>query len=625
MTASDPLLRVSGLRVTHQRSDGADTILAAVDLHIGRGETVGLVGESGSGKSMLAKAVLRLLPPRVHANGSVDLDGTHILDLSERAMSRLRGEKVTLLYQDPFTMLNPLLTAGGHLVEAQRAGRDRGRRPSAAAARLGALTRLAEVGITDPTVAKRYPFQLSGGMRQRVALATALARDPELLIADEPSTALDVTTQAEILALLKNVQRDRGMSLLLITHDLRVAFSTCDRIYVLYAGSVLEVARPAEMQQQPLHPYTQGLLRSEPSVERRLPVLTTITGAVPRPDDVGHQCVFAPRCAWATDVCRSERPELVPVGADRLSACARIADISDELAMATTTLEAAVDEIPTPSSDVPALLRIRGLRKVFGRSNRQTVAVDGIDLDVYEGESVGLVGESGSGKTTVGRCVVGLETATSGTLMLAGQAAHDYAAVDADTRSRLRRTAQIIFQDPYSSLDPQQTVGRALLETFRVNGVPRSTARSRVGELLEAVGLPAHYTSRLPAALSGGERQRVAIARALAVGPQLIVCDEPVSALDVSVQAQVLSVLRDVHRRNGISFLFITHDLAVVRQIVDRVYVLYRGKIVEHGSVADVLDHPTHEYTQRLVASIPRPPTAGAEPSATDGRLGVIG
>ena len=462
-------------------------------------------------------------------------------------------------------------------------------------------------------------------MRQRVALATALARDPELLIADEPSTALDVTTQAEILALLKNVQRDRGMSLLLITHDLRVAFSTCDRIYVLYAGSVLEVARPAEMQQQPLHPYTQGLLRSEPSVERRLPVLTTITGAVPR-RTTSAISACSPRDApgQLMSAVRSGR-NWFRWGADRLSACARIADISDELAMATTTLEAAVDEIPTPSSDVPALLRIRGLRKVFGRSNRQTVAVDGIDLDVYEGESVGLVGESGSGKTTVGRCVVGLETATSGTLMLAGQAAHDYAAVDADTRSRLRRTAQIIFQDPYSSLDPQQTVGRALLETFRVNGVPRSTARSRVGELLEAVGLPAHYTSRLPAALSGGERQRVAIARALAVGPQLIVCDEPVSALDVSVQAQVLSVLRDVHRRNGISFLFITHDLAVVRQIVDRVYVLYRGKIVEHGSVADVLDHPTHEYTQRLVASIPRPPTAGAEPSATDGRLGVIG
>lgn len=599
-----PLLSVTGLTVKHVARFGDRTILSGVDLAVARGETVGIVGESGSGKSMLAKAIMRLLPKDVHAVGVASFDGQDVLAASPRQAAALRGEQMTLLYQDPFTMLNPLLTAGGHIAEALRAGRSADRRPSRNQAGIDAQQRLTEVGITDPDVFRRYPFQLSGGMRQRVALATALARDPRLLIADEPSTALDVTTQAEILALLKSVQKARFMGLVLITHDLRVAFSVCDRIYVLYAGSLLEVGNAQDVERQPLHPYTQGLLLSEPAADRKLAALAAIAGSVPAPDDVAHQCVFAPRCEYARDVCIAGAPPLRDVG-DRLTACVRIEEISDQLAVRRKVSAATAAAVPVPTETVP-LLVVEDLVKIFaGHRGRPTTALNGVAFTVGRNESVGLVGESGSGKTTLGRCVVGLETPTSGSIVLDGMAAQDYAAVNSDIRRTLRKTAQIVFQDPYSSLDPKQSVRSALMETLRVNGVDRDVARRRVGELLSDVGLPAEYGPRMPAALSGGERQRVAIARALAVDPALIVCDEPVSALDVSVQAQILTLLQNIRRRTGVSYLFISHDLAVVRQIADRVYVLHHGSVVEQGSIDDVMDRPHHDYTKRLLASIP--------------------
>jgi peptide/nickel transport system ATP-binding protein len=600
--ARPALLTVSSLQVGYRRGEDQRTILSGVDLELPEGRTVGVVGESGSGKSMAAKAIMRLLPPRVQASGTIRYAGRDLGALGARQMAGLRGAEMSLLYQDPFSMLNPLLRCGDHIAEGLRLGSTRRSRSEL---RDEVIRRLAEVGIRDADVAGRYPFQLSGGMRQRVALAAALARDPRLLIADEPTTALDVTTQAEILDLLGSLQASRGMTLMLITHDLRVAFSVCDQVYVLYAGRVLEVGAAAAVQSGPLHPYTQGLLLSEPPVDRRAGGLTSIEGSVPAPDEVAGQCAFAPRCAWAVPACRSARPPLVEVEAERISACLRVAEIRSE--MVADRLRAHV-AAPAPVAQEPGsdlLVSARDLTKTFGAQRRKgapVAALRGVTLQVGAHESVGLVGESGSGKTTLGRCVVGLETPSGGQLLVSGMEAHDYGALDRDRRARLRRTVQMVFQDPYSSLNPRQTIGSMLGETLRVNG----RSEPAIEDLLGLVGLPTSYAERLPRALSGGERQRAAIARALAVGPRLLVCDEPVSALDVSVQAQILNLFGDLRRSLGLSYLFITHDLAVVRQVVDRVYVMYHGEIVEEGPVDRVLDDPQHPYTRRLIESIPR-------------------
>ena len=600
MTADTPLLDVENLRVEyHDRHGRRRTILSGVELKLSAGETVGIVGESGSGKSIFAKAVARLLPRDVHADGVIRFRGEDVMALTPRRMESLRGPGMTILYQDPFTMLNPLLRCGEHISEGLPGGYSRRSRKG----RLhpDAVARLAEVGITNPDVADQYPFELSGGMRQRVALASALARDPSLLIADEPSTALDVTTQAEILELLASVQRARGMGLILITHDLRVAFSVCSRIYVLYAGSVLETAPAVELEAEPLHPYSLGLLTSDPPVDYRVSPLPVIEGSVPAPDDVKGVCPFSPRCQWAAPECLSEQAlHLVDVGPARRSACVRLAAIRRELSGEHAVLATAAPPVGPVSLDRP-LLRVRDLRKVFNpHGERPNEALGGVSLDIGVNESVGLVGESGSGKTTLARCLVGLEIPTSGTIEIGG--------VDSSKRAlgTLHREVQIVFQDPYSSLDPYQPVGSAIKETLSVNGFDRSRIPDRIKELFGLVGLPETYIGRLPATLSGGERQRVAIARALAVEPRLIVCDEPVSALDVSVQAQVLNLFCELKDRLGLSYLFITHDLAVVRQVVDRVYVCYRGHIVEQGPVAEVLESPKDPYTIRLINSIPR-------------------
>jgi len=605
MSGSTPLLAIKGLHVTHAAVSGPRTILSGIDLEIGEGETVGIVGESGSGKSMTAKAVIGLLPPRLVATGSIRFRGRELIGAGERTIADLRGPSISLLMQDPFTMLDPLMQCGAQIVEGLRLVSPRA---SSSELRAEAVHRLAEVGIRDPEVARRYPFQLSGGMRQRVALAAALAANPDLLIADEPSTALDVTTQAEILELLRSLQRSRGMALLLITHDLRVAFSVCDRVHVFYAGRVLEAAPAAALSAEPLHPYGLGLMLSEPMVDQRAETLTAIPGSVPPPDTVSTRCAFAPRCEWRRDICEAIRPALAEVEQGRLSACVRLPEIRQEMRArrqresrpAAPRAEAAVAR--------DALLRVEGARKEFGSRSggaAAVVALNDVSIEIGVGESVGLVGESGSGKTTLGRCVVGLETLTSGRITIAGLDASNYDGADATTRRTLRKTAQIVFQDPYSSLNPRHTIGGVLSETLAVNAFDRSRIPARVAELLDLVGLPKSYASRYPRALSGGERQRVAIARALAVGPKLLVCDEPVSALDVSVQAQILNLLRQLRAELGLSYLFITHDLAVVRQIVDRVYVLYRANLVESGPVDQVLDAPQHDYTRRLIGSIP--------------------
>jgi len=593
MSAGMPLLRADRLSIAARRDQGFRTIVRGLDLELHPGETVGIVGESGSGKSLTARALIGLLPPGVHAQGRVAVDGRNLLDLKERELRQLRGGRIALLLQDPFTMLNPLMKVGDQVVETAKTGRRHEE----------AVRRLTEVGIADPSVGERYPFQLSGGMQQRVAIAAALAGDPEILIADEPSTALDVTTQREILALLRSVQEGRGMGLILITHDLRVAFSMCSRIYVLYAGSALEHAPSRELETEPLHPYTLGLLLSEPSADRRYDELPAMRGSVPAPDEVGDRCPFEPRCEWAAPECSRGVPPLRSVGPLRTSACVRIDQIRDQLVRARRDSDQR-SHAPAPARESRALVRIESLSKTFAVRGaiREVNALRGVSLDVGEGESVGLVGESGSGKTTLARCLVGLETATSGRISVDDVDVTDFTRLTAAQRRHQRRSVQMIFQDPYSTLNPARTVAATLHEAIEVGPDPGAP----VADLLARVGLPVTYAGRKPAALSGGERQRVAIARALALHPRLIVCDEPVSALDVSVQAQILNLFKTLRDELGISYLFITHDLAVVRQVVDRVYVLFRGEVVESGAVDRVLDSPTHPYTVRLIESIPR-------------------
>jgi peptide/nickel transport system ATP-binding protein len=599
VSASPALLEVEGLRIWSRGADGRRTITFGTDLVVRAGETVGIVGESGSGKSLTARAVVRLLPEGVFADGTIRYRERDLMGLPERDLRMLRGGDISMLFQDPYTMLNPLLRCGEHIEEMLDLPRDR--------ARADMLRRLSEVGIDDPLVARRYPFQLSGGMRQRVALAAALARDPELLIADEPSTALDVTTQAEILELLRSVQRSRGMGLILITHDLRVAFTMCDRVYVLYAGSLLEVGAAGPLEDEPLHPYTLGLLLSEPSVHDRLAELTAIPGTVPAPDDVADRCAFSPRCRWVRDECRAAAPPLVEVEPGRRSACIRLSEIRQEMAELRDRVLTPGDARVVPGGE--PLVEVEGVAKTFdvGRG-RRVEALRGVSLTIAPGECVGLVGESGSGKTTLGRCLVGLETPTSGRIRIDRVDASDFGALSRSDRARIRHTVQMIFQDPYSTLNPRHSVGRALTEALQRSGVARerASAASVVAELLERVGLPASYARRKPAALSGGERQRVAIARALAVQPSLLVCDEPVSALDVSVQAQILNLFRGLQAELRIGSLFITHDLAVVRQVADRVFVLFKGEVVESGPADEVLSRPKHPYTIRLMESVPR-------------------
>jgi peptide/nickel transport system ATP-binding protein len=599
--AIEPVLEVQGLRIDRLRSGRTETIVSSMGLALAAGETIAIVGESGSGKSMTARAITGLLPPGLVAAGEVRYEGRNLLTLKERQWRAIRGREIGLILQDPFTMLNPVMRCGHILGESLLPERRLTRQER----RAEAIRRLSEVGINDETVIDRYPFQLSGGMRQRVAIAAALARDPNVLIADEPSTALDVTTQREILALLKRIQLARGMGLILITHDLRIAFAMCDRVYVLYAGSLVELGPSSQLEAEPLHPYTHGLLLSEPPSGHRVAELVAIPGAVSVPDDVANCCTFAPRCRWVAEICQESAPPLIEITAGRFSACIRLSAIRAEMA----TVRARADREVQPS--VPdrsqtALIRVRDVRKVYQNGNRRVTSLDGISVDVNANESVGLVGESGSGKTTLARVLVGLESATSGDILIDGISAGNWKNLSGKERRRLRRTLQIIFQDPYSSLNPMRSVGWTLREAIITHDPRSKNVSAQVTDLLHAVGLPASHVRRKPVALSGGERQRIAIARALAARPRVLICDEPVSALDMSVQAQVLNLFTRLRDERGIGYLFITHDLSIVRQISDYLYVMRRGHIVESGATEQVLTSPSDPYTVELLQSVPR-------------------
>ena len=612
-----PLLEVTDLAVEFSTRAGRLAAVRGIDLHVRDGETLAVVGESGSGKSVSMMAVLGLLPDSARVSGSVRFAGRELLGMSEAELRAVRGREVGVVFQDPMSSLNPVHPVGRQIVESLRVHQGLSARQATARA----VELLGEVGIPD--AARRvgdYPHHFSGGMRQRVMIAMALSCNPRLLIADEPTTALDVTVQAQIVELVQRLQAEHGMAVVWITHDLGVVAQMADRVTVMYGGRVVEDSSCTGLYDTPAHPYTAGLLDAVPRLDTPGDrPLTEIPGTPPDPMTLGEGCAFAARCHLVTDVCRESRPELqVTAGGSRHVACWRTEEV--RAGACVPPPEPAATSRPPAGT---ALLEVEDLHVHFGSTgllNRRKPlrAVDGVDLTVEAGQAHGLVGESGSGKSTLGRAVLGIERATSGRIAVVG--------VDVEARGRAavrtrRRAAQMVFQDPASSMNPSLTVGEVIAEPLRINGIgTRAERRERVAELLRLVELPVECVGRHPHEFSGGQRQRIAIARALALDPQLLICDEAVSALDVSVQAQVVNLLRRLQTELGLGLLFIAHDLAVVRSLAQHVSVMYLGRVVETGPRDEVYERPRHPYTRALLAAVPV-----ADPSRRAGRTALSG
>src|SRR5687767_11109324 len=591
------MLAADRLEVELDADSGLVRAVDGLSLAIARGETFALVGESGCGKSMTALALMRLLPENGAVTaGAVSLAGTDVLALPEREMRDVRGGRIGMIFQEPATSLNPVMRVGDQIVEAVEAHTSlRG-----AAARERALQWLRRVGIPEPE--RRiddYPFRLSGGQKQRVMIALALAAEPDFLVADEPTTALDVTIQAQILDLLRELQREQGMGLLLITHDLAVVSGMAHRVALMYAGQIVEVAEAHEFFTRPRHPYAQALLRSLPDATRRDEALVAIGGTVPQLTQRFGGCRFADRCPHVMDRCRSSPPPLRERAAGQAKGAARAGSGAAASApgRAGTLLEV---------KDLSVRFPIRGglLQRTLGWFD----AVRDVSFSIAAGRTLALVGESGCGKTTTGKAIVQLlrrQAAISGQARFDGR---DLFALEGEALRSVRRDVQIVFQDPFSSLDPRMRVGEILHEglTALHPTLSPDERHQRVSHLVQRVGLHANALVRYPHEFSGGQRQRIAIARALSVQPRLIVCDEPTSALDVSVQAQILNLLCELQNEFGVAYLFITHNIGVVEWLAHDVAVMHEGRIVEAGPVDQVMHAPADEHTQALLRAVPR-------------------
>jgi peptide/nickel transport system ATP-binding protein len=612
---SMPLLEVDNLRTWLDTANGVVRAVDGISFTVQRGETFALVGESGCGKSMTALSLMRLLPDAGRiVSGRALLEGTDLLALPEAAMRKVRGARVGIIFQEPGTSLNPVLTVGAQIEEVLR--QHAGLRGEAARQRAREL--LEQVGIPD--AARRldeYPFQMSGGMKQRALIAMALACHPGLLIADEPTTALDVTIQAQVLELLRSLQREAGMSLLLITHDLGVVADMAHRVAVMYAGEIVECAPRERFFQSPAHPYSRKLFEALPGAAGRDRPLAVIPGTVPRMDQRFVGCRFAERCDRVMAVCRQEPPPAVDLGDGRIVLCHLYgANAGQEAGGERHAAPGAqhARRAPDASGVDPAastLLQVEDLKVhfpvrkgVFKRVVGHVRAVDGVTLEIPSHKTLALVGESGCGKTTVGKGLLHLLPLTGGRVLFEGD---DLASLSARGLRARRKDIQIIFQDPYASLNPRMRVMEIVEEGMAALGIGASETerQRRVDGLLEQVGLSPDMKLRYPHEFSGGQRQRIAIARALAVEPKLIVCDEPTSALDVSVQAQILNLLKDLQTRLGLAYLFITHNIAVVEFLAHEVAVMYLGRIVEKGTVEEVLGDPRHPYTRALLSAVP--------------------
>ncbi len=611
---SNAVLTIDALDTVLDTDGGLVHAVDALALTLERGETFALVGESGCGKSMTALSILRLLPENGRVQrGTMDLSGIDIAQLPEARMRDVRGRRVSIIFQEPSTSLNPVLPVGQQIVEViERHTALRG-----AAARAKALEWLRRVRLPDPEQRiGSYPFQLSGGQKQRVMIAIALAGEPDIVIADEPTTALDVTIQKQILDLLVDLQRTQGMAMLLITHDLGIVAEVAQRVALMYAGQIIEVAETTEFFARPLHPYARMLLDALPDRAKRQARLTAIPGTVPALNQNFDRCRFADRCPHAHDACLASPPELLEPIAGHQVRCVLYRRGAAIVPLAGTRDVADRSAAPLQSSGATPLLQLRDYRVHFPIRRgllRRTVgyvkAVDGISFDLAAGRTLALVGESGCGKTTTGKALVQL---LRGLAHIEGEALIDGIALDrldGDDLREARRKIQIIFQDPYASLNPRMRV-QDILEEGIVALRPQVDAAARadrVRALIDRVGLRQDALVRYPHEFSGGQRQRLAIARALAVEPRLIVCDEPTSALDVSVQAQILNLLQDLQAELGIAYLFITHNFGVVEYLADDIAVMKDGRIVEQGPAATLLLTAGHPYTQALLAAVPRP------------------
>jgi len=635
VAAGTPVLDVRDLQTQFFTDGGIVRAVDGVSFSVAAGETLGIVGESGSGKSVTALSLMRLLedPARI-VGGEVRFQGRDVLAMDADELRALRGDGIAMVFQDPMTSLNPVLRIARQLTETMRAhGRFDDQQATTRAVSL-----LGRMGITAPERAiNSYPHQFSGGMRQRVMLAMGFSNEPALLIADEPTTALDVTIQAQILDLIVELNRDFGAAIILISHALGVIANVCRRVIVMYAGEVVEEGPTEQVLADPRHPYTWALINAVPRIDRHLPGtrrLTTIEGAPPDPLAIPSGCRFAARCPFRIEKC-DEHPALLDLAPERKARC-WVTQAGEPLPPPATARPATIVTTPeTRPAAAEPLLSVRGLvkhfplpRDGFFGAKKVVRAVDGVDLDVAAGETVGVVGESGCGKSTFARLVVRIHEPTAGSIRFAGQ---EIAEASASAIRPLRRRMQMVFQDPYASLNPRMTVGDILSEPIRFHRLTKTARETgeRVEELLSAVGLSPKMTGRYPHEFSGGQRQRISIARALALKPEFIIADEPISSLDVNIQAQIINLLIDLQERFRLTYLFIAHDLAVVRHICDRIVVFYLGKIMEIAPAEDLFTASLHPYTRYLISAVPIPdadaerrrerlPLAGEPPSAID-------
>ena len=627
-----PIIHAQNLSIDYKLERGWVNALYDVSLDINPLEIHGLVGESGSGKSTLALALMRYLASNARiASGQILLDGDDLVPKTTAEMRRIWGRQISLVPQDALASLNPSHQIGEQIAEVTRLHEGLSRQ----GAWKRAVEMLRRVKIADPeAVAKRYPHQLSGGMQQRVTIAMALSTQPRLLILDEPTTSLDVTTQAVILDLFRELIHEQQAAALYVSHDLGLVAQLCDRVTVLYGGEVMASAPVVDLFKKPIHPYTISLMASLPrptgGVETRLP---TIEGVAPSLIERPKACVFSDRCPAALDLCREVKPPLEVIQDGRLVKCHRWREIADgSLVIDTTPKEQNISAPPRQNYVLTAdnIQKRFGKRtlidRIIGRNGEVVTAVDGVSLKIRERSTLGLVGESGSGKTTLARCIVALETADGGDMSLLDMA------LSLDLRERpqsVLRELQMVFQNPNDTLNPYMSVGETLSRTIQRldRSMSKEQIQARVFELLDAVRLTPEYASRYPSELSGGEKQRVAIARAFSTNPALVLADEPTSSLDVSVQAVILNLLKDLRAKHGASYLFISHDLRAVSYLADWIVVMYLGEIVEVGDSGDVYNTPSHPYTEALISAIAIPdPTVeqkrirldGEVPSASD-------
>ncbi|KLN90389.1 oligopeptide transport ATP-binding protein OppD [Bifidobacterium bifidum] len=614
----DPIMQVRDLHVSFATEAGVCRAVRGVNFDLWRGRTLGIVGESGSGKSVTALSLIGLLDDNAKVTGSIIMNGEELIGKTDEEMSEIRGERIAMVFQDPLSALTPMFTIGDQIAEGLIT-----HHPDMSKQQIHdrCVELLELVGIPQPEERlSSFPHQFSGGMRQRVMIAIAIANNPDVIIADEPTTALDVTIQAQILDVLAKAQKETGVAVVLITHDLGVVAGAADDILVMYAGRPVERASIDDVFQHPSMPYTMGLLGAVPkphiAASQRL---VPIQGNPPSLVDIPKGCPFSPRCPLATPECSLSEPnlEVVDANSGHLASCRRLQEIIDKN-MKYTDVFPVPDLLPADWADVPrdqrpVTLEVDHLVKhfpltgggMFRRTIGQVAAVDDVTFKIRQGETLALVGESGSGKSTTLMEIMNLMKPEDGRIVVLG---HDLAELKKKAeRKALRKDLQIIFQDPMSSLDPRMPIYDVLAEPLKVHKWSKEKINRRIGELMELVGLNPDYVDRFPAQFSGGQRQRISIARALATDPKVLLLDEPIASLDVSIQAGIINLLEDLQAKLKISYLFVAHDLAVIRHISDRVAVMYLGQVVELGETEDVFTHPRHPYTQALLSAIPVP------------------